>query len=735
MDLIIYWMYSNDSRLAIMPKNTNTIELAETFKMYYLSMTAIEPEYASSLDELTDITDGTDRNGLGIWWKNSDQPDAFTSPQFEVYCQTLMKCPDADVFRWLRWYISQKAKLADSNDSKRIGLASLNSSSQLWPRLKGSIQYDLQYVYSFFVVIPIVISAMPDFGTIMDEKDSRVAAFAFLNGCPESAYWLVMFITPFIFSFWPYFFLSVIFCFWFHMVGCDFSLMLVLSALFVASHILFQLWISTLIKTGAKGRSFTIVIVVFELFFAFVHKLVTLDSPTTNVGMKHLFSIIPFSCYQMIIGSYYYNGIQNCLKLTWSNMNDPRLHYQLWIGLVWLIVDCLLYLGLLALFNACMPRLFGTPIIKWSELFQIEAWKRAFTARRYTGIDQGGGELIRVNGLKKTYRGGKDVVVFDGVDFHVKEGEVIVIIGPNGAGKSTLVNILSGALEPDDGTLEFNGMEASSRFKVIQDTLGVVFQENIIFDKLSVREHLELFGTFKGISPENLEEAIDFFAENLQLTHMLNTFAGDLSGGQKRKLCISIALLGNPPIVIMDEPTAGVDVQARQLIWKTIASLTNTTSIVTSHALEEAETVSSRLFIVADHYIPFCGTSTELREKYKCGYLLRVDRDDRTAGPVLDLAQSFIPGSHLSEERRDTIRMPVDRAVSRFLRAMTTRKDELGINSFSFAVEQLEDMLLKMIETGQSLAVGPAQAGPGAEHGQSDLSEVEDEAEDGGDHD
>jgi hypothetical protein len=117
------------------------------------------------------------------------------------------------------------------------------------------------------------------------------------------------------------------------MVGCDFSLMLVLSALFVVFHILFQLWISTMIKVGAKGRSFTIVVVVFELFFAFVHKLATLDSPTSNVALKHLFSIIPFSCYQMIIGSYYYNGIQNCLRLTWSNMNDPRLYSGLdWSG-------------------------------------------------------------------------------------------------------------------------------------------------------------------------------------------------------------------------------------------------------------------------------------------------------------------------------------------------------------------------------------------------------------------
>jgi hypothetical protein len=196
MELLTYWLYSNESRFAVMPRNSQTIELTETFRQYYLTMTSIEPEYATSLDELTAITDGTERNGLGIWWQNSDQPDAFTSPQFEVYCQTLLKCPDTAVFRWLRAYVSRQAWAASPTDARRVALVSLNSSFQLWPRLKGSIQYDLQYVYSFFVVIPIIISAMPDFGSIMDEKDSRVAAFAFLNGCPESAYWIVMFVTP-----------------------------------------------------------------------------------------------------------------------------------------------------------------------------------------------------------------------------------------------------------------------------------------------------------------------------------------------------------------------------------------------------------------------------------------------------------------------------------------------------------------------------------------------------------
>jgi ABC-type multidrug transport system ATPase subunit len=280
------------------------------------------------------------------------------------------------------------------------------------------------------------------------------------------------------------------------------------------------------------------------------------------------------------------------------------------------------------------------------------------------------------------------------------------VIGPNGAGKSTLINIIAGAIEPTEGQMKLISGEATNRFKEIQRYLGIVFQENVIINLLSVREHMYLFGAFRGIPLDVLEESMDFFAHTLQLTHMMDNRAGDLSGGQKRKLCISLSLLGNPPIVIMDEPTAGVDVQARQLIWKTIAGLEETTSLITSHALEEAEAVSSRLFIVSKGKVPFCGTSTELRNKFKCGYLLRIVREDGTAGQVLELAQSFVSSAHLVEDRKDTIAMPVDDAVPQFLTELSEKMQEYQVISYSFAVEQLEDMLLKLIQSDEATYQG-----------------------------
>jgi ABC-type multidrug transport system ATPase subunit len=209
------------------------------------------------------------------------------------------------------------------------------------------------------------------------------------------------------------------------------------------------------------------------------------------------------------------------------------------------------------------------------------------------------------------------------------------------------------------------------------------------------------------LGDDEIEQTLMFFADILQLTPMLDNRAGDLSGGQKRKLCIALSLLGHPRIVLMDEPTAGVDVQARQLIWKTIATLQDTTVIVTSHALEEAEAVSSRLFVVIGGKLPFVGTSTELRNEFKCGYILRIEGN---IAPVFALAQERVPGAKMAA-RPDTIEMPVNREVPAFIREFEERKDEFGVISYSFAAEQLENVLLKLIETEEAKYEGNAKTG------------------------
>jgi ABC-type multidrug transport system ATPase subunit len=444
-------------------------------------------------------------------------------------------------------------------------------------------------------------------------------------------------------------------------------------------------------------------------FFGFLHQYFTLDENNSSSAVKHVFSIVPLSCFELVLMAMYGEAINSQPPFTWATWNRDMAYPPMY-GVLWLLADAVIYFLLFLLANMTMPRMYGTPPLGWKGLLSLAAWKRMLREDNLDVGQVGGGgeEFLSVKGLSKVYHGQKDVQALDNVEFAIKTGEVIVVIGPNGAGKSTLINVIAGAVEPSHGSMRLLNGEETPRFKEIQRYLGIVFQDNVIIKLLSVREHMYLFGAFRGIPLDVLDESVDFFAHTLQLTHMLENRAGDLSGGQKRKLCISLSLLGNPPIVIMDEPTAGVDVQARQLIWKTIASLENTTSLITSHALEEAEAVSSRLFIVSQGKVPFCGTSTELRNKYQCGYLLRIQGGPDSLAQVLELARSHVPAARKTEDRDDTIAMPVDAAVPAFLAHLQDNLQQYGVSAYSFAVEQLEDMLLKLIQSDEAAYGGHA---------------------------
>jgi ABC-type multidrug transport system ATPase subunit len=703
-------MYT-DSKFIIIPKSTLTEAIiAPPFNYFWTfldsaGMGHYETQYCDTVEEMEELVYSSDATGLAIKWDNLEQPDGITHPKIEFFEQSLMTEPLGDVVSLLRQGLS--AYLLQNRPDMAAAatiILSTNYSIQEFASVSTTEFFEIQIAIVFFAIVPAILAIMPDFQTILEEKDNKVAAFTFLMGCSETAYWLVAFLMPFLLCVIPYLLFGAILCFWFGMIGTDYSMFLVICYLFVISHIWFIFFLSTFMVKGSTGRSITILLLILTSFFGFLHQYFTLDESNSSGAIKHVFSIVPLSAFELTLMAMYTEAMNNQPPLTWGTANRDIV-YPPATGMMWLAIDAAAYFVLFLFFNLMNRRQFGTPMVGWRCIFDRDTWLRMF---RDDNADIGDvhaqvNEFLEVIGLGKTYKSGqKDTRALDDVNFVIKPGEVIVVIGPNGAGKSTLINIIAGAIEPTEGRMRLMGSDPTNRFKEIQRYLGIVFQENVIIPLLSVREHMYMFGAFRGIPMDVLEESMEFFAHTLQLTEMMNNRAGDLSGGQKRKLCIALSLLGNPPIVIMDEPTAGVDVQARQLIWKTIAGLDGTTSLITSHALEEAEAVSSRLFIVSKGKVPFCGTSTELRNRFKCGYLLRIVREDGTAGKVLELAQSFVSAAHLVEDRKDTIAMPVDDAVPQFLTELSERLDEYDVTSYSFAVEQLEDMLLKLIQSDEA---------------------------------
>lgn len=207
--------------------------------------------------------------------------------------------------------------------------------------------------------------------------------------------------------------------------------------------------------------------------------------------------------------------------------------------------------------------------------------------------------LLEVSHLKKSFG---DLVAVDDINFQIEAGEIFGLLGPNGAGKSTTMNMICGLLEPDAGTIKINGNDMSRSSQSARVALGVVPQDLAIYPDLTGYENLAFFGRLYGIEGSTLTARIDAALEQVGLSSRAKDLSGEYSGGMKRRLNFAIALLHEPQLLILDEPTVGVDPQSRFHLMECIQDLNakGVSAIYCSHYMEEVETLCKRVAII-DH--------------------------------------------------------------------------------------------------------------------------------------
>ncbi|HEX6573825.1 MAG TPA: ABC transporter ATP-binding protein [Gemmatimonadaceae bacterium] len=218
------------------------------------------------------------------------------------------------------------------------------------------------------------------------------------------------------------------------------------------------------------------------------------------------------------------------------------------------------------------------------------------------------GNALTVRGLRKSYG---DVRAVDGLDLEVKTGECFGLLGPNGAGKTTTIEICEGLLERDSGDLEILGMTWEHDAPKLRDRLGIQLQDTQLSDKLTVCETLELFRSFYDQGRE-VRDVIDL----VELGEKTNARVGTLSGGQKQRLAIACAMVGDPDLLFLDEPTTGLDPQSRRQLWGLIEEFkaAGRTILLTTHYMDEAEKLCERVAIVDHGHIIALGSPRELIE-------------------------------------------------------------------------------------------------------------------------
>jgi ABC-2 type transport system ATP-binding protein len=242
---------------------------------------------------------------------------------------------------------------------------------------------------------------------------------------------------------------------------------------------------------------------------------------------------------------------------------------------------------------------------------------------------------IQISSVTKSF---KDITAVNNLSLTIHEGEFVALLGPNGAGKTTLIEMIEGIQKPDAGSISILGMNWKEHENKLHHVIGLSLQETKFIDKITTEETLNLFGSFYDLDQKRTEEILEL----VNLQEKRKAYTVNLSGGQRQRLAIGIALLNNPKILLLDEPTTGLDPGARREIWKILEKLRsdfNTTMILTTHYMEEAEYLCERILIMDKGQFIAAGTLDELNAQHGEGDLIEISFEND-----FDISALNLPG-------------------------------------------------------------------------------------------
>ncbi|KAJ8951645.1 hypothetical protein NQ318_012316 [Aromia moschata] len=445
---------------------------------------------------------------------------------------------------------------------------------------------------------------------------------------------------------------------------------------------------------------------------------------TLNLGSKLLGSLgsntaMAFGFLLMLMYEGTGDGIQ------WDNVLKPNTpDDSLTLGLVWLMlaVDSIIYLLIALYFEAIFPGVYGVAK-PWYFPFTASYW----CGQRYIGVEELNGDIemanqgeyfeeepenlrtgIEIKNLRKEF--GKNAAVRN-LSLNMYVDQITVLLGHNGAGKTTTMSMLTGLLTPTSGTAKVNGYDIRTNMTRVRNSLGLCPQHNIIFDNMTVEEHLYFYGKLKDLSRAEIKHEIDKYIRLLELEPKRKSKAATLSGGMKRKLCVGIALCGNSKVVMLDEPTAGMDPSARRALWDLLQEQKEgRTMLLTTHFMDEADLLGDRIAIMAGGELQCCGSSFFLKKKYGAGYSLVMEKDKNCdVSQVTNLLKGHIPDtevhSNVGTELTYLLAENQSPLFEPMLRDLEKNSSRIGVRNYGISLTTLEEVFMKV----------------GADHGQEEI--------------
>ncbi|NXS27023.1 ABCA9 protein, partial [Pomatostomus ruficeps] len=396
--------------------------------------------------------------------------------------------------------------------------------------------------------------------------------------------------------------------------------------------------------------------------------------------------------------------------------------YFLFSTYILLVFDSVLYMLLALYFDKILPGKYGIPD---PPLFCLKAsyWMRS---RRGSGRDAPtapahpeellgddvepvppeflGKEAIRLHNIKKVYKKkDKKTEALRGLSLTIYEGQITALLGHSGAGKTTLLNVLSGLSFPSEGsaTIHSYSLSESGDREEIRGTIGICPQFNTQFEVLTVKENLKTFAEIKGIKSRDVEREVQNILELLDINNIQDTQAEKLSGGQKRKLSIGIAMLGNPQVLLLDEPTAGLDPLSRHQVWSLLREQrAGRVILFSTQFMDEADILADRKAFISHGRLKCVGSSLFLKKKWGICYHLRIHVSESCdLENVTSLVKGYIPNATFSGHSQYELRykLPLEN-VNKFpdLFSGLDGCSEQGIINYGVSMTTLEDVFLRL---------------------------------------
>ncbi|NXG78191.1 ABCAA protein, partial [Baryphthengus martii] len=409
------------------------------------------------------------------------------------------------------------------------------------------------------------------------------------------------------------------------------------------------------------------------------------------------------------------------IGFSFSNLMDES--HVLFSTYIMLIFDSILYMLLAVYFDKVLPGKYGTSeppffFLKLSYWMQSRSSSRemprtAENPEELLGDDIEpvpseflGKEAIRLNNIKKAYeKKDKKGGALRGLSLNIYEGQITALLGHSRAGKTTLLNVLSGLSRPSEGSATIYNRKLSEigDREEIRKMVGVCPQLNIHFEVLTVKENLKTFAEIKGIKSNEVEQEVQNILEQLDISNIQDTRAEKLSGGQKRKLSLGIALLGSPQVLFLDEPTAGLDPLSRHHVWSLLKEhRAGRVILFSTRFMDEADIIADRKAFISHGRLKCVGSSLFLKKKWGIGYHLRIHVSESCESEnVTSLVKRYIPNVIFSGHSQYELRykLPLEN-VNKFpdlFSGLDSCSDQ-GVLSYGVTMTTLEDVFLRLEE-------------------------------------